>query len=73
MQLRFRKFWDLMHEADRPWHYKAVMHLCTRLEPFSCAAYSAITAATMQSVLAQRAKVGPMPALPARAVSCPTL
>eukprot|EP00198_Chlamydomonas_reinhardtii_P007843 XP_001697180.1 predicted protein [Chlamydomonas reinhardtii] len=56
MKIRFRKFWDLMHERDRPWHYGAVLHLCTALPPYSCERYAAVTAGTMQRILARRAK-----------------
>ncbi|KAG2454461.1 hypothetical protein HYH02_001480 [Chlamydomonas schloesseri] len=56
MKIRFRKFWDLMHERDRPWHYDAVLHLCSRLPPYSCGRYAAVTAGTMQRILARRAK-----------------
>ncbi|KAG2431798.1 hypothetical protein HXX76_009293 [Chlamydomonas incerta] len=56
MKIRFRKFWDLMHERDRPWHYDAVLHLCTALPPYTCERYAAVTAGTMQGILARRAK-----------------
>ncbi|KAG2494131.1 hypothetical protein HYH03_007769 [Edaphochlamys debaryana] len=55
-RVKFRKFWDLMHEQDRPWHYDIVRHLCTELSPYSCKAYMAVSAGTMQRILAQRAQ-----------------
>ncbi|GIL77023.1 hypothetical protein Vretimale_3259 [Volvox reticuliferus] len=56
LQVRFKKFWDLMHERDRPWHFDVVVHLCTALSPYTCERYNSVTAGTMQGILAQRAK-----------------
>ncbi|PNH04698.1 hypothetical protein TSOC_009103, partial [Tetrabaena socialis] len=56
-QVRFRKFWDLMNERARPWHFDAVLHLCAELSPYSCSRYAEATAGTMQGILAQRAMV----------------
>ncbi len=57
-QIRFKKFWDLMNERDRPWHYDTILHLCTALSPYTCRTYSSVTAGTMQGILSQRAQVG---------------
>ncbi|GIL58642.1 hypothetical protein Vafri_13646 [Volvox africanus] len=56
LQVRFKKFWDLMNERDRPWHFDVVVHLCTALSPYTCERYNSVTAGTMQGILAQRAK-----------------
>ncbi|GLI59622.1 hypothetical protein VaNZ11_001488 [Volvox africanus] len=56
LQVRFEKFWDLMNERDRPWHFDVVVHLCTALSPYTCERYNSVTAGTMQGILAQRAK-----------------
>ncbi|KXZ41874.1 hypothetical protein GPECTOR_255g641 [Gonium pectorale] len=56
LKAQFSRFWDLMNEADRPWHYGVVVHLCTELSPYSCERYRSVTAGTMQGILAQRAK-----------------
>ncbi|GLC76352.1 hypothetical protein PLESTF_001770300 [Pleodorina starrii] len=56
LQVRYKKFWDLMNERDRPWHFDVVVHLCTALSPYTCGRYFSVTAGTMQGILAQRAK-----------------
>lgn len=51
-QVRYKKFWDLMNERDRPWHFDVVVHFCTKLSPYTCERYDSVTASTMQGILA---------------------
>ncbi|KAG1678878.1 hypothetical protein FOA52_003546 [Chlamydomonas sp. UWO 241] len=51
------KFWGLMNEADRPWHFDAVMHLTCRLPKPSRLMYRRVKPSTMQRLLARRERV----------------
>ncbi len=51
------KFWDLMHEKDRPWHYEAILHLCFYLPKPAKVLYRKLKPSSMQRILATRARV----------------
>eukprot|EP00195_Chlamydomonas_chlamydogama_P010468 CAMPEP_0202899258 /NCGR_PEP_ID=MMETSP1392-20130828/7543_1 /ASSEMBLY_ACC=CAM_ASM_000868 /TAXON_ID=225041 /ORGANISM="Chlamydomonas chlamydogama, Strain SAG 11-48b" /LENGTH=307 /DNA_ID=CAMNT_0049585391 /DNA_START=173 /DNA_END=1096 /DNA_ORIENTATION=+ len=51
------KFWGLMTEAGRPWHYDTVIHLCCRLPKPARQHYRRLKPSTMQRMIANRMMV----------------
>jgi len=57
LRLRLRKFWGLMHEADRPWQRPLIIHLCCSLPSPTRKLYRRLKPSTLQHLIAQRCKV----------------
>eukprot|EP00967_Tisochrysis_lutea_P028109 scaffold32683_cov20-Tisochrysis_lutea.AAC.2 len=57
LKLRLRKFWGLMHEADRPWQRPLIIHLCCSLPSPTRKLYRRLKPSTLQHLIAQRCKV----------------
>ena len=51
------KFWGLMHEEDRPWHYHTILHLCCHLPKLTRDFYRKLKPASMQRILSRRAQL----------------
>jgi hypothetical protein len=55
-QFLLSKFWGLMNERDRPWHFEAVVHLCCKLPKPARLFYRRLKPSTLQRILARRAQ-----------------